>query len=43
MVELKFFGGLDEKEMGLALGISTDTVQRDCNTAAAWLYGRLQG
>ncbi len=43
VVELKFFGGLDEKEIGLALGISTDTVQRDWKTARAWLYGRLKG
>ena len=41
VVELKFFGGLDEKEISQHLGISTDTVQRDWKTARAWLFAQL--
>jgi RNA polymerase sigma factor (TIGR02999 family) len=41
VVELKFFGGLDEKEIAQHLQISVDTVQRDWKTARAWLYAQL--
>jgi RNA polymerase sigma factor (sigma-70 family) len=41
VVELKFFGGLDEKEIAQHLQISVDTVQRDWKTARAWLYSQL--
>lgn len=41
VVELKFFGGLDEKEIAQHLQVSVDTVQRDWKTARAWLYAQL--
>jgi RNA polymerase sigma factor (TIGR02999 family) len=41
VVELRFFGGLDEKEIAQHLQISVDTVQRDWKTARAWLYAQL--
>ena len=41
VVELRFFGGLDEREIAQTLNISADTVQRDWKAARAWLYGQL--
>jgi RNA polymerase sigma factor (TIGR02999 family) len=41
VVEMRFFGGLDEKEIARILHISADTVQRDWKAARAWLYGQL--
>jgi RNA polymerase sigma factor (TIGR02999 family) len=41
VVELKFFAGLTEEEIGEALGISTTTVKRDWKLAKAWLGGEL--
>jgi RNA polymerase sigma factor (TIGR02999 family) len=41
VVEMRFFGGLDEKEIAQILHISVDTVQRDWKAARAWLYGQL--
>jgi RNA polymerase sigma-70 factor (ECF subfamily) len=38
IVELRFFGGLSEKEIGTVLGISARTVKRDWRVARAWLY-----
>lgn len=38
MVELRFFGGLSEKEAAEVLGISVRTVKRDWAVARAWLY-----
>jgi RNA polymerase sigma factor (TIGR02999 family) len=37
IVELKFFGGLDAKEIGEVLNVSTKTVLRDWQFAKAWL------
>ncbi len=37
VVELRFFGGLDEKETAAALGVSQETVRRDWRLAKAWL------
>ena len=42
VVELKFFGGLDEKEIAEVLKISVDTVQRDWKTARVWLFNQLR-
>jgi RNA polymerase sigma factor (TIGR02999 family) len=42
VVELRFFGGLEEKEIAQVLDISVDTVQRDWKTARAWLRGQLR-
>lgn len=42
VVELRYFGGLENGEIALVLGISEPTVVRDWRLARAWLYGRLQ-
>jgi RNA polymerase sigma factor (TIGR02999 family) len=41
IVELRFFGGLNEEETGNVLGISARTVKRDWRLAKAWLYHEL--
>lgn len=38
VVELRFFGGLDNEEIAEVLKISPNTVTRDWNVAKAWLY-----
>jgi RNA polymerase sigma-70 factor (ECF subfamily) len=40
-VELRFFAGLTEDEIGEVLGVSPRTVKRDWRVAKAWLYGEL--
>lgn len=42
IVELRYFGGLDNREIGEVLGVSEDTVGRDWRIARAWLYQRLR-
>jgi RNA polymerase sigma-70 factor, ECF subfamily len=42
VVELRFFGGLDEEQVAEVLEVSKNTVQRDWKTARAWLASRLQ-
>jgi len=37
VVEMKFFGGLSEREIAQVLGISLATVERDWRTARIWL------
>ncbi len=41
IVEMRFFGGLTEEEIGLLLGLSERTVKRDWVVAKAWLNGEL--
>jgi RNA polymerase sigma factor (TIGR02999 family) len=41
IVEMRFFGGMTEEEVALALGICSRTVKRDWKLAKAWLYGEL--
>jgi len=41
VVELRFFGGMEEKDIAEALGISERTVRRDWVKARAWLYRAL--
>jgi RNA polymerase sigma factor (TIGR02999 family) len=41
VVELRFFGGLQEDEVAEVLGVSVITVKRDWKVARAWLVGRL--
>ena len=41
VVEMRFFGGLSEDEIGAQLGISERTVKRDWRIAKAWLYHEL--
>jgi RNA polymerase sigma factor (TIGR02999 family) len=41
VVEYRFFGGLEEKEIGELLGVTERTVRRDWLKARAWLYRAL--
>lgn len=41
IVELRFFGGLENPEIAAVLGISDSTVLRGWRTAKAWLFSRL--
>ena len=41
VVEFRYFGGMSEEEIALALGVSVRTVKRDWRTAKAWLYNEL--
>jgi RNA polymerase sigma factor (TIGR02999 family) len=41
VVEMRFFGGLTEEEVAVALDISTETVRRDWRLARSWLRRRL--
>ena len=41
VVELRFFGGLENDEVALALGVSLATVKRDWAVARAWLHREL--
>ncbi len=43
IVEMRFFGGLQVKEIAEVLSISPATVKRDWSTARAWLYQQLKG
>ena len=43
VVELKFFGGLENEEIAEVLGLSLATVKRDWALARAWLHRELQG
>jgi RNA polymerase sigma-70 factor (ECF subfamily) len=38
VVELRFYGGMTEEEVGEVLGMSTRTVKRDWEQARDWLY-----
>lgn len=42
VVELRFFGGLEEVEVAEVLRVSAITVKRDWRAARAWLAARLQ-
>ena len=42
VVELRFFGGLSEKEIAEVLAVSTNTVKRDWGLAKAWLLCELK-
>jgi RNA polymerase sigma factor (TIGR02999 family) len=41
IVEMRYFAGMTEEEIGEALGISARTVKRDWRVARAWLHGEL--
>lgn len=43
VVELRYFGGLNNEEIAGVLKISENTVTRDWNMARAWLYQQLAG
>lgn len=42
IVELRFFGGLSEEEIGALLGVSARTVKRDWRFAKAWLFNEVK-
>jgi RNA polymerase sigma factor (TIGR02999 family) len=42
LVELRFFGGLTQPEVAVAMGFSLATANRDWALAKAWLYRRLK-
>jgi RNA polymerase sigma-70 factor (ECF subfamily) len=42
IVELRFFGGLNEEETAEVLSVSSRTVRRDWVVAKAWLHGQLK-
>ena len=42
VVELKFFGGLENEEIAEVMGLSLATVKRDWALARAWLHRELQ-
>ena len=41
VVEMRFFGGLTEKETAIALNVSPETARRDWRLAKSWLLRRL--
>ena len=41
VVELRFYGGMTEEEIGAVLGMSERTVKRDWKQARAWLYDEI--
>jgi|SRR5579872_3211880 len=41
IVEMRFFGGMTESEIGEVLGVHARTVKRDWAVAKAWLHGEL--
>ena len=41
IVELKFFGGLEEEAIAEVMKLSLRTVQREWNLARAWLYNQI--
>ncbi len=43
VVELRFFGGLENEEIADALGVSLATIKRDWALARAWLHRALGG
>jgi len=41
VVEMRFFGGLTEREVAIALNVSPETARRDWRLAKSWLLRRL--
>jgi RNA polymerase sigma factor (sigma-70 family) len=41
VIECRFFGGMEEKDIAEVLGVSERTVRRDWVKARAWLYKSL--
>jgi len=41
IVELKYFGGLSEEEVGAVLSVSRATISREWQSARAWLFRRV--
>lgn len=43
VVEMRFFGGMEEDEVAAVLGVSVPTVKRDWRLARLWLLNELDG
>jgi RNA polymerase sigma-70 factor (ECF subfamily) len=43
IVELRYFGGLENEEIASVMGISSRTVKREWQMARAWLYSQIRG
>ncbi|MBV9772083.1 MAG: sigma-70 family RNA polymerase sigma factor [Bryobacterales bacterium] len=43
VVELRFFGGYTDPEIGEVVGVSVATVRRDWEFARSWLFDRMHG
>jgi hypothetical protein len=43
VIELRFFGGLTESQVAIILNVTRRTVNRDWETARAWLYREING
>jgi len=43
IVEMRFFAGMSEEEIGDALGLSVRTIRREWRIARAWLHAELTG
>jgi len=43
VVELRFFAGMTEEEIGEVIGLSSRQVKRDWKVAKAWMYAELSG
>lgn len=43
LVELRYFGGLEQAELATIFDVSTRTVQRELRLAQTWLYRELKG
>lgn len=43
VVEMRYFGGLSDEEIGEALDVNPRTVRRDWQVARAWLFKHLRG
>jgi RNA polymerase sigma factor (TIGR02999 family) len=43
MVEMRYFGGMEQREIAEALGVHPKTVERDLRFAQAWLNRELRG
>ena len=41
ILELRYFGGLSDKEIAAALDVSRSTITRECQSGRAWLYRRM--
>ena len=41
VVEMRYFGGMTEEEIGEVLGVSSRTIKREWRMARAWLFGEL--
>ena len=43
VVEMRFFGGLNNEEVAGVLGVSTSTIEKEWRRVRAWLIDELRG